>query len=199
MWDKDIIVVTDEKTCIEPLVTRIDRLLKAPITAILLRRKEVSPKEYAFFLNIVKQKDRTISFIAHHHIGLAQRFGYSKVQASLEQLRQHQDQLSSFSAIGASIHSVEEAKEAFQLGATYLVAGHIFPTSCKAFLPPRGRTLLENILATVPLPLYAIGGITLTTLPQLVDLPLKGVCIMSTFMSTPNPIYYAQQLRSIDS
>lgn len=55
--------------------------------------------------------------------------------------------------------------EAQALGATYLLAGHIFDTSCKPGLPGRGLDFLAQVCAAVPLPVYAIGGITAETLP----------------------------------
>lgn len=36
-----------------------------------------------------------------------------------------------FKVIGTSVHSVEDAIKAEQLGATYMTAGHIFATDCK--------------------------------------------------------------------
>lgn len=40
-----------------------------------------------------------------------------------------------FKVIGTSVHSVEDAIKAEQLGATYMTAGHIFATDCKKDCP----------------------------------------------------------------
>ena len=64
-----------------------------------------------------------------------------------------------FTKIGISIHSVEEAKEAEQLGASYLTAGHIYATDCKRGLPPRGLGFLKEVCREVSIPVYGIGGI----------------------------------------
>ena len=61
--------------------------------------------------------------------------------------------------LGISIHSVEEAKEAEQLGASYLTAGHIYATDCKRGLPPRGLGFLKEVCREVSIPVYGIGGI----------------------------------------
>ncbi|MFR9001159.1 MAG: thiamine phosphate synthase [Anaerobutyricum soehngenii] len=47
---------------------------------------------------------------------------------------------SHFQIIGASCHSLEEAKEAQNLGCTYITAGHIFLTDCKKGLPREGTS-----------------------------------------------------------
>lgn len=90
-----------------------------------------------------------------------------------------------FDVIGCSVHSVEEAREAVRLGATYLSAGHIFETDCKKGLPPRGLDFLREVCASVPVPVYAIGGIHLDpeqlTLVQSCE--AAGACIMSGLMT----------------
>ena len=47
--------------------------------------------------------------------------------------------------ISSSVHSVAEAQRALAEGAQALVAGHIYTTSCKAGLPPRGLEFLKQI------------------------------------------------------
>ncbi|MGN0293625.1 MAG: thiamine phosphate synthase, partial [Lachnospiraceae bacterium] len=65
----------------------------------------------------------------------------------------------SFSIIGTSVHSVDEAVEAEKLGASYITAGHIYATDCKKSLPPRGPHFLQAVCESVAIPVYAIGGI----------------------------------------
>lgn len=50
-------------------------------------------------------------------------------------------------------------KEAEQLGASYLTAGHIYATDCKRGLPPRGLGFLKEVCREVSIPVYGIGGI----------------------------------------
>lgn len=90
----------------------------------------------------------------------------------------------SFDEIGCSIHSVEEAQDAVRMGATYLSAGHIFETDCKKGLPPRGLAFLRDVCASVPVPVYAIGGIHLDSaqLELVRNCGAAGACIMSGLM-----------------
>jgi thiamine-phosphate pyrophosphorylase len=60
--------------------------------------------------------------------------------------------------LGCSVHSPEEAREAEQLGAAYLFAGHVYATDCKKGLPPRGPGFLREVCESVSIPVYAIGG-----------------------------------------
>ena len=89
-----------------------------------------------------------------------------------------------FTKIGISIHSVEEAKEAEQLGASYLTAGHIYATDCKRGLPPRGLGFLKEVCREVSIPVYGIGGIKFDE-EQWNDMKKCGAvggCIMSGMM-----------------
>ena len=70
-----------------------------------------------------------------------------------------EEKRSHFRIIGASCHSVEEAREAVELGCNYIIAGHIFATDCKKGLPGRGLDFLKEVCASVSVPVYAIGGI----------------------------------------
>lgn len=95
------------------------------------------------------------------------------------------DELEYFDVIGCSVHSVNEAKEAVRAGATYLSAGHIFETDCKKGLPPRGPDFLRGVCSSVPVPVYAIGGIHPEDAAQLAAVRscgAAGVCVMSALM-----------------
>lgn len=60
--------------------------------------------------------------------------------------------------VGVSVHSLEDAIAAEQLGVSYVMAGHIFDSSCKPGVPPRGLSLLHEITSRIQVPVYAIGG-----------------------------------------
>lgn len=87
-----------------------------------------------------------------------------------------------FSVIGASCHSVEEAVEAQKMGCTYITAGHVFATDCKKGLPPRGLPFLEQVCRSVSIPVFAIGGIAPDNLPLIRQAGASGGCIMSGLM-----------------
>ena len=92
-----------------------------------------------------------------------------------------------FDQIGASVHSIEEAIEAATFGATYLIAGHIFSTHSKKGVPPRGLNFLKQVCDAVPIPVFAIGGITRNDVNDVKATGAKGVCIMSEAMTCETP------------
>jgi thiamine-phosphate pyrophosphorylase len=61
--------------------------------------------------------------------------------------------------LGISIHSEAEALEAMQLGASYVTASPIFPTSCKPGAAGKGTAFIARIHELTGLPVYALGGL----------------------------------------
>ena len=90
---------------------------------------------------------------------------------------------------------MEEAWEAVALGATYLTAGHVFATTCKAGLPGRGVEFLAQVCAAVPCPVYAIGGISPELFPAVLQAGAAGACVMSGPMTCPDVRAYFQSFQ----
>jgi thiamine-phosphate pyrophosphorylase len=100
--------------------------------------------------------------------------------------------------IGASIHSIEEIDQAQQNGATFLVFGPVYFTSSKAsFGSPQGIAALKKIVESSKLPVYAIGGITARDVPELRDTGVKGIAVISSIISAPDPKAAARELISL--
>ena len=85
--------------------------------------------------------------------------------------------------VGMSIHDRAEAVMAEQYGADYIVAGHIFQTSCKPGLKPRGLDFLAGVCRSVRIPVYAVGGMTKENAPLAARAGAKGICIMSGYFN----------------
>ena len=132
--------------------------------------------------------------ILHTFVGAARALGARAIHLPLPVLRTlSAGERAAFPALGASCHSVEEAWEAVALGATYLTAGHVFATTCKAGLPGRGVEFLAQVCAAVPCPVYAIGGVGPENLPALARAGAKGGCVRSPLMTCPDPGAYLRQ------
>jgi thiamine-phosphate diphosphorylase len=70
-------------------------------------------------------------------------------------------------ALGASVHTVDEAVAAAKAGAHWVVAGHVFDTPSHPGAAGRGDALIRGIARAVPLPCIAIGGIRPEHVPAL--------------------------------
>jgi thiamine-phosphate pyrophosphorylase len=79
--------------------------------------------------------------------------------------------------IGVSTHAIEQARQAVLDGANYLGCGPTFPSITKEFDQFPGLTFLRQVAAEISLPAFAIGGITLSNLPQVLETGIHRVAI----------------------
>lgn len=96
--------------------------------------------------------------------------------------------------IGRSIHSVDRAVRAANQGASYLLAGHIYDTPSKEGEKGRGLDWLAEIVASVDIPVIAIGGITLERLPEILATGAHGAAVGRELLLAEDP--YATTVRA---
>ncbi len=83
--------------------------------------------------------------------------------------------------VSMSTHSVDTVKQAYRHHLDYVFYGHIFPTASKPNQQPRTSSEINDVLH-VPIPIYAIGGMTKDTIHQLPP-GFAGICAISYFMN----------------
>lgn len=184
-WLADVLAVTCRSLCTsESFSDRIRRLAASGAKAIVLREKDLSEDEYEALAENVLQicKDYEKMCILHYYPEVAERLGAEAIHLPLWKLKETPDLAGEFLRVGVSVHSPEEAQEAEGLGASYLIAGHIFETGCKPGLAPRGMDFLKKVCEQTALPVYAIGGMGKEHLPEAKKAGAAGICMMSGLM-----------------
>lgn len=190
MSELPLIAVTDSATCPRPLAEQIERLAKLTELrpqAVILRAKSLDKAAYRTLALQAQQSCEAagIALILHSDWQLARELGISMLHLPLALLRQISEyERAYFTWLSTSVHSVEEAIEAQALGATVLIAGHIYTTQCKAGLAPRGLSFLQAVCSAISLPVYAIGGIDFDAAQhaELKANGARGACVMSAYM-----------------
>jgi thiamine-phosphate pyrophosphorylase len=192
-----LICVTNRKLCQDDFLKRINQLASGKPHAIMLREKDLSDTEYVALAAKVQKicAVHQVPLLINQNIAAAKKLRLPAIHLSMPLLREHKNELTSFRQIGASVHSLEEALEAQQLGAHYLIAGHIFSTDCKRGVPPRGLSFLEEVCRHTEIPVFAIGGITKDKVEDVMTAGAKGMCIMSEAMTCAHPSRLASQFR----
>lgn len=98
--------------------------------------------------------------------------------------------------IGATVRTVDEAKEAADHGADYLGFGPVYSTRSKANpASVRGLWMLEEVCRVVPVPVIAIAGITRSRIPEVFAAGAHGVAVLSEVCTAPDPEAAARALR----
>ena len=190
MAELPLIAVTDSASCPRPLPKQIERLAKLTELrpqSVILRAKALDKAAYRTLALQAQQSCKVtgIPLILHSDWQLAHDLGISKLHLPLALLRQFPAcERAHFTWLSTSVHSVDEAIEAQALGATVLIAGHIYTTQCKAGLAPRGLDFLQAVCSAVRLPVYAIGGIGFDVAQhaELQANGASGACVMSAYM-----------------
>ncbi len=96
---------------------------------------------------------------------------------------------------GRSTHDEVEAECAAVEGADYVVLGTIYATSSKPGRPGSGPELVRAVARRVePLPLFAIGGVTVARVPELLRAGAHGVACCSALLAARDPRRVAQAL-----
>ncbi len=162
----------------------IEEAIYAGVHAVILREKDLEYDDLCNMgLKIKKMtKAKNIPLIVNGNIHVAKaihadgfHIGYSSFK---------EEYLSFKGTLGISVHSVEEGICAQKLGADYILAGHIFPTSCKADLPPRGKNFIKNLREKIHIPIIAIGGINKDNFKEIYEVGGSGIAIMSGIMQS---------------
>ena len=195
-------IISNRKLCEnENLEKQIEKIFSAyekkiilknfDIVALTLREKDLNKNEYLKLIEKVYpicQKYK-INLILHQNydLNLDDKYKIDGIHLSysiFKSLNQNikAELIKKYKRIGVSIHSLDEAKEVESLGASYVVAGHIFETDCKKDLEPRGLKFVEDLSSTLTIPIFAIGGIDEKNSLSVIDSGAFSVCMMSTLM-----------------
>lgn len=181
--------VTDSRLLPEgtTLMERVRMLCDAGVGRIVLREKGMPDDIYAEtaeeFVRICRE--RCVIPVINHRPDVAMALGVDDIQMSIDEIRDDPSLIERFRRVGVSVHSVDEAVEAESLGAESVTAGHIFPTVCKKGVPQRGTRFLMDAVASVDIPVYAIGGIDADVIEKVRNCGASGVCLMSVMMGSP--------------
>ena len=161
------------------------------IVSLTLREKDLYKNEYLKLVEKIYpicQKYR-IDLILHQNYDLrldnkynikGLHLSYNTFKSLNKNIRE--ELIRKYKKIGVSIHSINEAKEVENLGANYVVAGHIFKTDCKKDLEPRGLKFIQELSVILTIPIFAIGGINQENSHLVINSGAFGVCMMSSLM-----------------
>ena len=147
MYDK-VFAVTNRHLCGEKdFLSQIQKVASLPVAGIILREKDLPEEEYEGLAETVLEicRGTGTKCILHSYPAVAKRLGMEHLHVPLQMLQEMPELAKEFPEIGVSVHSVQEAAEAERLGASYVIAGHIFATDCKPGVPPRGLEFLREI------------------------------------------------------
>ena len=183
-----IYLVTDEKACLgKDFYACIEEAIKGGVRIVQLREKNISTKDFYEKALKVKEicKNYGVLFIINDRLDIAQAVGADGVHLGQSDMPIEEERkiLKDKFLIGATARNIEEAKKVELSGADYIGSGAIFGTSTKDNAKKLEMEELKKIVASVKIPVFAIGGININNVGSLKNIGLQGICAVSGILS----------------
>jgi len=175
-----ILAITDawargELTQLEQLDVALERGLRM----VMVREKKMTPGRLdAFTLEVIRRCTRAgTCVLVNGDIEVARASGAHGVHLTSAQLL-HCAQRPDLPWCGASCHDSRELERAAALGVDYVVLGPVFETPSHIGAHPLGWEAFAQLVRGYPLPVYALGGMTLQHLDVAYNAGAQGVAMV---------------------
>lgn len=188
-----LIAVTNDQLATSDLIETLIAI-ELYIDSVILREKSKSEADVLSLIqSLIEAQFDSEKITVHSNTNLAHDAHIKNVQlpgqsSPLSFLKRKYTKHS----FGKSVHSLAEAKAAEKEGASSVLYGHLFATNSKAGLPPRGTDELQQIVSSLDIPVYAIGGIKPGHVQQLKSIGIAGIGVRSSIFESENPKKEAQ-------
>jgi thiamine-phosphate pyrophosphorylase len=99
--------------------------------------------------------------------------------------------------IGVSTHNLDQVRMALRDGASYIGVGPTFASRTKEFGDLAGLEFVHQVAAETSLPAFAIGGIDLANLPQVIAAGGSRIAVSGALCRSETPQALAAALRRL--
>ena len=162
---------------------------------IQLRAKHESPDEIRRLVQLILPVTRAagVPLVINDHADMARGLGAECVHLGQEDFfdagHSHRSQLLTLNPqllLGLSSHAPEQAVRAVQAGANYIAIGPVFATGTKPAAQPVTLKYVRWAAANLSLPWFAIGGITLENVDEVLAAGARRICVVSAILNAPD-------------
>ncbi|SVB40502.1 uncharacterized protein METZ01_LOCUS193356 [marine metagenome] len=185
MVDFKLYAITDRRLCKPKLIQDyVASLLDTGVRAIQLREKDLSDTELrsvAVPINHICKAYSAKLFI-NSNINIATDVGVDGVHLPESLLDTIQKAKARNLLVGCSVHDLDVAQKVQVAGANFVTYSPIYPTMSKPN-PAVGLKSLKRIVGSLDIPVFALGGITPSKVPECLNSGAFGVAAMSSVMS----------------
>lgn len=145
-----------------------------------------------------------VSLVINDHLSVARKIGAEFCHLGQEDFfnagHAHVSELSLSGsgqlAIGLSTHSPEDAARAIQAGAAYLGVGPVYATGTKPSAKPVTLEYVRWAAENVNIPWFAIGGISLKNLDEVLAAGARRICVVSAILNSNDIAGTCRQFKS---
>jgi thiamine-phosphate pyrophosphorylase len=178
---------------------RIDQLVHADVDVIQLRDKQATDRELITAARRLRGCTRgtPTKMIVNDRPDIAALVGADGVHVGQQEMTIADARciVGTELAIGVSTHSIEQARTAVLEGADYLGVGPVFSSKTKSFGTLAGLGLVREIAEDITLPSFAIGGIDLHNVAEVLAQGIRRVAVGASVWHADQPMQVVRQLR----
>jgi thiamine-phosphate pyrophosphorylase len=194
-----LMLVTDRRrTRGRPLVEQVIRAVEGGVGIVQLRERDLPDDELRGLLDRIRRRlGPEVPLVVNDRSRVARtRATGLHLGAGVPFPRDPADgRREDYPLFGRSAHDAAEARAALRDRPSYMIVGTIFPTESKPGHPGSGTGLLSAISRLVlPLPVYAIGGITVSSIPALIRAGAHGAAVCGAILGANDPGRVAQAM-----
>ena len=191
--DFNLYLITDRNsTAGSPLVSVVRQALDGGVRAIQLREKDLNGRELFALAkglrNITSEYGARLIINERLDIAMAVEADGVHLGAASLPVAEARRLLGKNRLIGYSAHSAEEACQAEAAGADFMTLGPVYFTPSKSeYGAPLGIGKLAEVTAMVSIPVFAIGGVKNSSIPETMAAGAAGIAVISAIIGTNDP------------
>lgn len=175
----------------ETLSGVVEEVLKNGATFLQIREKDLAQDAFeaeAEKLKVLCEKYR-VPFVVNDSVEIAMRCDADGVHVGQSDIKGRDIRaiIGPDKILGISAGTVEEAVAAEKAGADYIGVGAVFGTSTKLNARTMTMERLKEIVASVTIPVVAIGGISAKNMMELSGSGVDGVAVVSAIFAAEQP------------
>ncbi len=198
LFESKIYALLSSSQCVAALDWTIAELAAGGVGIVQLREKNLTDRELLAKAHNVRRwtQKAGILFIMNDRPDIARLVEADGVHVGQDDLslRDARRILGPDAIIGVSTHNLEQVKTAVFDGADYLGYGPTFPSTTKQFEQFAGLDFLREAATATSLPGFALGGISLENVGQVMATGISRVAVSAVLATSDDPQQTARRL-----
>jgi len=193
LQEKKLYLVTDRSKfeTTDGLLDAVASALKGGVQIVQLREKTATAQEFIQLGKKIKELCALYDavFLINDRVDIAHIIGADGVHLGQDDIdiNSARHLLGNDTIVGISTHSPEQAQKAIESGADYIGVGPVFTTPTKPGRQAVGLEYVNWAATKVNIPWFAIGGIDLNNVDQVINAGAKNIAVVRAIMNAESP------------
>lgn len=186
MMIKGYYFITDSGLSRAGNLSDVEQAIRANVSVVQYRNKTSNTREFYEEAIALRRICKNAAFLINDRLDIALACNTDGVHLGQSDLpyQTARELLGPNKIIGLTVHSLEDALAAQEMGADYIGVAPIFATATKTDAgTPLGIEGLKEICQKVELPVVAIGGIDLSNAQSVINAGADSICAISAVIT----------------